>query len=388
MPIYAVRTAVLQNAPAPLELVLAATATLTPLVIASSTYGERAIGDSNYTGSDATLATFTQTTSAEFPVSRAGIPPGDLGGPGTAINGRIVHNFGNLASGLLGVSQTLIPTSGSTSEVFQNVVFDDTGFFQTFAPPWPILNNAGDLRAAMTADTSVIPDPNAGMMNMIDTNNVLSIELKWEGYDLIVANYQINGVRPKDDGTGNWLVSTGWAQGTIETRPLLVDAQLNGIENGRYWIELDDPTWNAVLLQVPATRNIYQFFPCNAGWFATIKTSAVTPPSMFLFNEDFSEYWVYSFLGATQEVTDAISTVGWGNGGSEMVFIDAAITSQAEANTMQLYGADGNPFLFIGGQTPPSLRRLAHPYPAVYQPTCVPCAPLQIAGSTWQGRLA
>lgn len=388
MPVYSTRTAILQNGPAPLELIVAARDTLTPLVIASSTYGARVIGDSNYIDADTTMATFTATTATVFPVSRASIPFGYIGGPGTTINNHIVHNFGIQNANFLSISQTLVPTSGSTTEAFADLAYDTSITSQILSPPWPILDFAGILRAAVTMLPNVIPDPLQGIVFLMDTSNNLTNELKWEGYDLIVSNYQINGIRPKDNGLGNWLVSTGWAQGNLNTHPLLVDANLNGSENGRYWIELDDPTWNAVLSQTPANRNIYQFFPCNAGWFATIRLSAVTPPSMFLFNEDFTKFWVYSFLGATQAVVDAMNTFGWGNGGSELVYLDAPIISNAETDNLQFYGADGNPFLLIGNQATPSLRRLAHAFPPVYQPTCVPCAPLQINGNTWQGRHA
>jgi hypothetical protein len=246
----------------------------------------------------------------------------------------------------------------------------------------PILESGGDLRGVAFADGSVGGALSGHMLLMKPSDLSLTDELKWEGFDTPFGINHSFTTRPFNDLSGNWIMHSG------STRPILVSALLNGTENGRYNIHLDDPTWDAVLVSSGGVKTIRA---CDAGWFAAISITHVTPATFFLFNEDCTQYWVYNLVGTDQNSIDSLTNTIWGKDGNERIFIAAPLVGNGSPGDLTIFGAGSDrahqASVITNGAPIPS-RILLPPFPAVYMPPCVPCAPMQLIGDQWVGRLA
>lgn len=288
-------------------------------------------------------------------------------------------------------AKTPMPLSGAAVETrYAPSVVMSSALYTQNLPPMPILNSAGTL-CAMVAYDGTISGAASGQTYLIDTSTMtLSVEAKFEGLDATTAGNSILGWKPKDDATGNFGLWSGVYLGT-NTRPILVDANLDGTENGRFNISLSDPIWDSVLNQPVATASMRQILPCNAGWFAALGADVVNPAAFIVWNEDMTKYWVYVMIFTDSGASDAVNTGFWGLTSSERIFVDAPPPDETTAaGALLILGAVGNPSLLLQNSQifAPLPRILLPPYPAIYSAPCVPCAPLLISGDTWQGRLA
>lgn len=288
-------------------------------------------------------------------------------------------------------SKTPMPASGTTTQSrFNPSIVKSAGVIGALNPPQPILDSLGNLRAAFGVDGTLggtsPPAGNVYMMNM--TLMTIILAPRFEGFDATTAGNSNMSWRPKNDASGNFGLWSGVYIGT-GTRPLLIDANLSGTENGRFTIFLSDPTWDAVLNQPVATNTMKQLLPCNAGWVAPWSINAVSPPSFIVFNEDMTKYWIYVIQAIDADAIAAIVTVGWGNSFSERIWVPSPPpVGQGVSGDFQIFGAVGNPPLLMQNPGTPQGTLLMPPYPPVITATCVPCAPIQMDGGKWVGRLA
>lgn len=393
MPItYASRTAV-QQAP-PVTLRISSRAQL-PSSYGGfmSTYGTNSALDQDYSAEPA------NGTAASFPVGNGNIITVDRSAltgfnpAGECLIGTTTFTLGdrtNVAGTItVDCTRTPIPTSGSCVQSRFAPTFTPASINITyFQPPQPILDAAGVLRAAFGNDATLVPSASAGTVYMMRMGMMLvETQILFAGIDTTTAGNGQMSWRPKNDSSGNWGLWSGVQLGS-NTRPILVDADLNGVEAGpRFNIHLSDPTWDALLNQPPATASMRQILPCNVGWYAVLGANVVSPPAYIVFNEDMSQYWIYVIQAWDADVNAAIFNSGWGVSSFESLWINSNLTTQGVGGEVQILGAVGNPSLLM--QNLGEFHNVAlPPFPAVISMSCVPCAPMQMSGNGWQGRFS
>lgn len=211
----------------------------------------------------------------------------------------------------------------------------------------------------------------------------------WEGTDTTINDAGANipeGIWPDLAHLKNYLTISGFFSGNLP-KPLLIDAAQGGAENGRFYIGLDDPTWNAVFTNWAGVRGLAMLLPNNFGWFAPLNIDVVHPPTFILLNPDMTKYWIYVLQGADQAAINAIVNSNWGKGGTERIFMSAP--SSGVPGDILITGAgdtaESMALILSNASAGPS-RLLTVPMPTPLP--CVPCAPLVIEGNGWQGRLA
>lgn len=393
MPItYATRTAV-QQAP-PITLRISSRAQLpTSYGGMQSTYGDNVILDSDYSAAPANGG------AANFPVGNGNVITVDrsamtgfnnAGECPVSLPTSVIFTLGdrNNVAGTITVdcARTPMPASGSTVQSrFAPTFTPPSTTITYFTPPQPILDSAGFNRAAFGNDATLTPSASAGTVYMMRTGTMtIQTEKKFEGLDITTAGNGQMSWRPKDAFSGNWGLWSGVYLGS-NTRPILIDANLAGVEVGRFNIHLSDPTWDALLNQPPASASMRDILPCNVGWYAVLGANVVSPPGYIVFNEDMTKYWIYVIQAWDANVTAAIFNSGWGVSSFEALWINANLITQGVGGEVQIIGAVGNPSLLM--QNTGEFHNVAlPPFPAVISMSCVPCNPLQISGSGWLGR--
>jgi hypothetical protein len=291
--------------------------------------------------------------------------------------------------------KTTIPTfPTSVSDQYFDVGFTvPSGWIdQTQYPPFPILNGLGQLR--LTASVNAVRndiDPSAGQIALLNPAFMsTSIEAKWEGYDLIIGNGGYGAsiaTRPYADLSANYLMFSGVYLGN-GTRPLLIQAQLNGQEAGRFYIKLNDPIWDAVLAQPVATHSVSEILPCNFGWYGVFNINTVTPSAFILFNPDCTQYWIYILQAIDDAALNAVANTQWGQTGSERLFIDAPLANTNASNALIIIGAgsDDTAASTLLGNAPTN-RVLLPSFTPFIPLQCVPCVPQQLNGGSWMGKV-
>lgn len=360
-----------------------------------STYGRNIFIDQDYSTAPApgSAANFPHGTATDIAVDRTSLDntfnqAGEVAiGDYIFTKGDVTVTGGNVA---LDCARVNIPTSGTTATQtrFNPSITTLVGTVAQLSPPQPILDNAGTLRAAFAVDGTLAGAPPAGNVFMFNAAlATVNAQQRFEGFDATTAGNSNMAWRPKDDASGNFALWSGVYVGT-GTRPLLIDADLSGTENGRYNIHLSDPTWDLVLNQPVATNTLKQLLPCNVGWVAPWAIYAVTPPSFIVFNEDCTKYWIYIIQATDAAALAAIVTVGWGASFSERIWVNTPIANQGAGGEIQILGAVGNPPLLMQNNGTPAGGFLMPQFPPIVSTPCVPCAPLQMEGEKWKGRLA
>lgn len=360
----------------------------------SSTFGRNMFLDQDYSTApaDGNAANFPAGTVNAIPVTRATLD-NTFNQAGEVAVGDYIFTKGDVtvigSNVALDCARVLMPTSGAATQTrFNPNLTTLVGAVQQLSPPQPILDSAGTLRAAFAVDTTTSGAPPAGNVFMVNMALMtMSAQARFEGFDTPTLANSNMAWRPKDDATGNFAMWSGVYIGT-GTRPLLIDAKLNGTENGRFYIHLSDAIWDAVLNQPVSTNTMKQILPCNVGWVVPFAQYAVTPPSFLVFNQDCTKYWIYIIQAVDAAALAAIVTVGWGNSFSERIWVDTPLLNQGSGGEIQILGAVGNPPLLIQNVGTPAGGLLMPPYPPIVSAMCVPCAPLQISGRGWAGRLA
>lgn len=133
---------------------------------------------------------------------------------------------------------------------------------------------------------------------------------------------------------------------------------------------------------------MFQISPCNEGWVAPFNISAVTPPSFILFNEDMSQYWIYVLIAEDQAALNAILNPLWGKVGTPAIFLGQPLTGAETGSNFFMVGAglDANAQSTIFANIPTS-KVLLPPFAPYVPLQCVPCAPMQLAGGSWVGKV-
>lgn len=364
----------------------------------TSTYGRNVFLDTDYSTApaDGTAINFPAPGSVnQITVDRSSLD-NTFGNSGQIVIGDNIlalsgETTGGGGTNIYNCAKTLMPVSGSTTEIRANITIAvGVGDGEAYYPLSSILNTGGILRAAIAGNPAQLPDPNGGDVILINVALMTgTVEVKWEGLDATTTGMSNPAWRAKDNSLGNWALFSG-VYTNLNATPLLVDANLDGTENGRYNISLSDPTWDALWSQPGASAVIAQCLPCNVGWYAAISAGSVSPPSFFVFNEDMTQYWVYVIQAQDAETTTAIFNPSWGFSFSESLWINSILTDQGQGGEIQILGAPGNPSLLMQNTGEANLSRLLlPPYPPIISAKCVPCAPLQIGpGDTWKTRFA
>lgn len=383
---YSNRTAIQQGVVA---LRMAATATLNANTIAlngvgGSTYGQKIIGGVSQpaTGSVSHASRISFNSGTDVVLTNVGFDGSYAGGFGYSTNlGKLIAPSDQSIPNTYSVAETTVGSSSGVANQTMYAPAYTTAFgYTNIVPCQPMLNSGGFLSTFVTTEN----DPSfKGRVGLYDPSiHAMGSEDKWEGYDATIAGYgSAIAARPYNNSLGNRLLFSGPYIGS-GNRPLLIEAGLNGVESGRYYLHLSDPTWDAVLAQPVATRSVYSIWPCNAGWYGVFGINIVTTPTFIVFNEDCTKYWIYVIVANDDAALQAIFTVGWGTGGAERIFVGTPVTSDSGQGDFILSGAVGNPPLLMSNTF--SGRSLAPPFPPVIGLPCVPCAPLQYDGNGWR----
>lgn len=283
-----------------------------------------------------------------------------------------------------------IPASGNATVpvASPHFAFVGAGSSYDYMPPQAVLMDAGGTTRAMLAADHTL---GSGLIAALDTTgpSVSTFHL-WQGYDAYINASGIGpafAVLPDVAGAKNWLLFSGVNLGSTD-RPLLISANLDGTENGRWLLKLDNPALDAVFAQPVATHSIYSIMPCDVGWIAAISIVQANPPTLIAFNADCSRYWVYVLVGVDDNAIAALFNTGFGRNGFERLYLQSVLTDLGDGGELSLIGVGDTAQTRTSVLINQPRSVLLPPFPPVLTLPCVPCAPLSIDGNSWAGRLS